>query len=389
MGRLTAATVKGAKKPGRYTDGDCLYLVVAPGGSKSWVARVQREGRQRDIGLGSTNLVSLAEAREACRQVRIQVKAGLDPVAERHKSRGIPTFREAAEALIKEQSPTWRNEKHAKQWSSTLEAYAFPKLGSISIDRITGPEVREVLLEIWLEKPETAKRLRQRISAILDWAVNAGYRDAPLLLPSSGKGLPKQPGKDKHHAALAYNKLPAFMAELRKGNSISRRALEFAILTAARSGEVRGAVWPEIDLDSGIWTIPAERMKAEREHRVPLSPAAIALLRELEVGRGRTPPLVFPGLKRKPLSDMSLSKVLKIMEVPVTVHGFRSTFRDWVAEKTIYPRELAEKALAHVVKDPTEAAYQRLDMLDRRRPMMDDWADFAQGKQASQPEASP
>ena len=389
MGRLTAATVRGAKKPGRYTDGDCLYLVVAPGGSKSWVARVQREGRQRDIGLGSTNLVSLAEAREACRQVRIQVKAGLDPVAERQKSRGIPSFREAAEALIKEQSPTWRNEKHAKQWVSTLEAYAFPKLGSISIDRITGPEVREVLLEIWLEKPETAKRLRQRISAILDWAANAGYRDAPLLLPSSGKGLPKQPGKDKHHAALAYNVLPAFMAELRKGNSISRRALEFAILTAARSGEVRGAVWPEIDLDSGIWTIPAERMKAEREHRVPLSPAAIALLRELEVGRDRTPPLVFPGLKRKPLSDMSLSKVLKIMEVPVTVHGFRSTFRDWVAEQTTYPRELAEKALAHVVKDPTEAAYQRLDMLDRRRPMMEDWADFALGQQVSQPEASP
>lgn len=388
MGRLTAATVKGAKKPGRYTDGDCLYLVVAPGGSKSWVARVQREGRQRDIGLGSTKLVSLAEAREACRQVRIQVKAGLDPVVERQKSRGIPTFREAAEELIKEQSPTWRNEKHAKQWSSTLEAYAFPKLGSISIDRITGPEVREVLLEIWLEKPETAKRLRQRISAILDWAVNAGYRDAPLLLPSSGKGLPKQPGKEKHHAALAYNELPAFMTELRKGNSISRRALEFAILTAARSGEVRGAVWPEIDLDSRIWTIPADRMKAEREHRVPLSPAAIALLGELEAGRGRTPPLVFPGLKRKPLSDMSLSKVLKIMEVPVTVHGFRSTFRDWVAEKTTYPRELAEKALAHVVKDPTEAAYQRLDMLDRRRPMMEEWADFAQGLRPSRSDVS-
>lgn len=202
MGRLTAAAVKGAKKPGRYTDGDCLYLVVAPGGSKSWVARVQREGRQRDIGLGSANLVSLAEARDACRQVRIQIKSGLDPVAERQKSRGIPTFREAAEKLIEEQSPTWRNDKHTKQWSSTLETYAFPKLGSMSVDQISGPEVREVLLEIWLEKPETAKRLRQRISAILDWAVNAGCRDAPLLLPSSGKGLPKQPSKEKHHAAF-------------------------------------------------------------------------------------------------------------------------------------------------------------------------------------------
>lgn len=388
MGRLTAAAVKGAKKPGRYTDGDCLYLVVAPGGSKSWVARVQREGRQRDIGLGSANLVSLAEARDACRQVRIQIKSGLDPVAERQKSRGIPTFREAAEKLIEEQSPTWRNDKHTKQWSSTLETYAFPKLGSMSVDQISGPEVREVLLEIWLEKPETAKRLRQRISAILDWAVNAGYRDAPLLLPSSGKGLPKQPNKEKHHAALAYNALPAFMTDLRKGNSISRRALEFAILTAARSGEVRGAVWSEIDLDSGIWTIPPDRMKAEREHRVPLAPAAITLLRELEIGRGRKPPLVFPGLKRKPLSDMSLLKVLKIMDVPVTVHGFRSTFRDWIAEQTTYPRELAEKALAHVVKDPTEAAYQRLDMLDRRRPMMEDWADFAQGLRPSRSDVS-
>lgn len=377
MGRLTVAAVRAAKEPGRYADGDCLYLYVAPGGAKSWIARVQRGGRQRDIGLGSLSLVTLADAREACRVVRSQIRAGLDPVAERQKSKGVPTFREAAGLLIDEQKESWRNAKHIAQWTSTLETYVYPRLGDVSVDKITLPDVRSVLLDIWLSKPETARRVRQRIGAVIDWAVHAGHWDAPLLLPSSGKGLPRQSKRDNHHAALHYEQLPAFMTRLRSGNSISRQALEFTILTAARSGEVRGATWAEIDLENAIWTIPSDRMKSEREHRVPLSEPVVANLKKLERFTTDSKALLFPGLKGKELSDMSLSKVLKIMEVPVTVHGFRSTFRDWVAEKTKYPRELAEKALAHVVSDPTEAAYQRQDMLDRRRPMMDEWAKFA------------
>jgi integrase len=384
--RLSVASVKAASAPGRYADGNALYLLVGPSSGKSWLARVTRHGRQRDIGLGSASLVTLAQARDLCRTVRIQVRAGLDPIVERNKSRGVPTFREAAAKFIAENRATWRNAKHGAQWLSTLEAYAFPRLGDITLDQITIPTVREVLLEIWLEKPETARRVRQRIGAVLDWGFHAGHRSEQVKLPSGGKGkgLPAQRVAVKHHAAMPFGTVPAFITRMGERETTGRLALAALILTACRSGEIRGATWGEVDLAAGLWTIPGDRMKAGREHVVPLSPAAARIFQRAKHHQIGGTDLVFPGQARgKPLSDMSLTAICRKMKVDCVPHGFRSSFRDWVAEETNFPRELAEKALAHTLADKTERAYQRGTLLDKRRVMMDAWGAFCDGESAS------
>lgn len=382
MGSLTATGVKAAKEPGRYGDGDGLFLLVGKRGGKSWIVRIQKDGRRRDIGLGSASKVPLKLARERAGQVREQIEAGIDPVAERQKAAGIPTFREAAKQVHAEHKASWKNAKHRAQWLSTLEVYAFPAFGDRSVAQVDAPAVRDALAAIWLEKPETARRLRQRIRTVIDWAVAKGYREGALAMPVIDKALPKQRAKVRHHKAVPYVEMPACMHELRETESMGRLALEAAILTAARSGEVRLATWGELDLNAATWTVSGERMKAGREHVVPLSAPAVALFERMEVHRREDTDaaLVFPGLKRgKPLSDMTLTKAMRDMGRTETPHGFRSTFRDWVAEQTDWPAELAEAALAHTISDKTVAAYQRGSMLDRRRKLMAAWSDYALG----------
>ena len=380
MGKLTATAIAARKAPGRYGDGDGLFLLVGPTGSKSWLCRVQKDGRRRDFGLGSVKKVPLADARKRAERVRIQVEAGLDPVAERRKAAGIPTFREAAAIVYAEQRKGWRNKKHNAQWLSSLEAYAFPAIGDLSVNAIDTGMVRDLLAAIWLTKNETARRVRQRINAVMDWAVAKGFREAPLAVAVINRSLPRGAAKVKHHAALPYADLPDFIVRLRERESMGRLALEALILTAARSGEIRGAAWGEFDLEAGLWTIPASRMKAAREHVVPLSPAALALFRRMQANRLVHTDLVFPGQKQgKPLSDMTLAKVCRDMGVDAVPHGFRSTFRDWVAETTQFPADLAEAALAHVIADKTVAAYQRGTMLEKRRALMIAWAGYCDG----------
>lgn len=380
MGRLTATAVKAANAPGRYGDGDGLALLVGKSGSKSWIVRVQKDGKRRDIGLGSEKKVSLALARERARIARSQIEAGIDPVAERRKAAGIPTFREAAALVHAEHKGGWKNGKHGKQWLATLEAYSFPAFGDVAVSAIDAPAVRDALAAIWLTKPETARRLRQRIVTVIDWAVAKGYRDGPLAMAVIDKALPKQRAKVKHHAALPYADLPAFMADLRSRESMGRLALEAVILTAARSGEVRLMTWGELDLEAGLWTVPAERMKAGREHVVPLPKQAVRFFERMKAHRRGDSDLVFPGAKRaKPLSDMTLTKVMRDMKVDAVPHGFRSTFRDWVGEETNWPADLAEAALAHVISDKTVAAYERGTKLEKRRELMASWADYCEG----------
>lgn len=380
MGKLTATAVKAATEAGRYGDGDGLFLLVGRSGAKSWMVRVQKDGRRRDIGVGSASKVSLALARERARLVRSQVEVGIDPVAERRKAAGIPTFREAAALVHAEHKSGWKNDKHRAQWLSTLEAYAFPAFGDLAVNQVDAPAVRDALAAIWLGKPETARRLRQRIVTVIDWAVAKGYRDGSLAMAVIDKALPKQRAKPKHHPALPYVDLPGFMTGLRAKESIGRLALEAAILTAARSGEVRLATWSEIDLEAATWTLPPQRMKAGREHVVPLAAQVVALFERMKAHRRGDSDLVFPGQKRgKPLSDMTLTKALRDMGIDAVPHGFRSTFRDWVAEQTQWPSELAEAALAHVVSDKTVAAYQRGSMLEKRRTLMAAWATYCEG----------
>lgn len=375
MGRLSASAVKAAKLPGRYGDGDGLYLLVGRSGSRSWVCRVQKDGRRRDIGLGSVKKVSLALARERAAKVRSQIEAGIDPISERRKEAGIPTFREAADMVFAENKKNWRNLKHRDQWLNTLKAYAYPHFAEVAVSNIDGPMVRDALVAIWLQKPETARRLRQRIVTVIDWAVAKGYRDVSLPLAAMNRSLPKIKAKPNHRTALAYADVPAFVTRLREKESAARLAFEALILTAARSGEIRLATWDEIDLDKKLWTIPADRMKAGREHVVPLSDAAVRVFEKAKEYREKRSNLVFPGARSaKPLSDMTLTKICRDMEIPAVPHGFRSSFRDWVAEETDFDGTIAEMALAHTIENKVEAAYRRGNLLEKRRGMMEAWA---------------
>jgi len=381
MGNLTALKVRNLKEPGRYSDGDGLMLEVGKSGRASWMLRVQSNGRRRDIGLGSSALVSLAEAREEASRIRKAIHAGQDPVAERKKVRHeVPTFRNAALKVHEERKLSWKNGKHQDQWLTTLKTYAFPWLGDRLVSDIEGSAIRNVLAAIWLSKPETARRVRQRIGVVLDWSYSQGFRSSEAPMRSISRGLPRQPKTGRHFEALPFEEMPTFLACLRDRSSVGRLALEFLILTAARSGEVRGAIWSEIDLKKNLWTVPAERMKAGKPHVVPLSKEAIDVLSRAKTFAVPASELIFPGQKvMKPMSDMTLLKILRDMEQPFTVHGFRSTFRDWVAEETHYPGEIAETALAHAIPNKVEAAYRRTDFLEKRRGLMREWGAYCTG----------
>lgn len=377
---LSAAFVRTVSEPGKYFDGHGLFLRVEPGGSKRWVQRISIRGKRREIGLGSVSLVPLQKAREEALENRRLARAGGDPLRAKQEGRAILTFEEAARKVHEMHRPSWRNAKHAAQFISTLETYTFPRIGGVRVSEITTGDVLAVLMPIWLEKPETARRVRQRIGTVMKWAVAQGWRqDNPAESVSSA--LPRQDKSQAHRKALPYADLPEFMDALRKtkANELTKLALEFIILTASRSGEVRLARWEEIDLKRAEWNIPAERMKAKKAHRVPLSARAMEILKAAQAlsnKAGSTSDLVFPGTKPgRPLSDMTLTKLVKAMGYDVHVHGFRSTFKVWAQERTTYPREVSEAALAHSIKDKAEAAYARSDLFDRRRMLMRTWAD--------------
>ena len=376
---LSAAQVRQLKVPGRYADGNCLYLVVDPSGAKRWVLRTIVHGKRRDIGLGGLSLVSLAEAREKALSYRKLAREGGDPLAERQKKQQvIPTFAEAAEKVHAEHKAGWKNEKHAAQWLNTLTQYAFPEIGHRRVDLIDTPDVLRTLSPIWLAKPETARRVRQRIGTVLDWAKAAGYRTGDNPVDGVAKGLPKQGDRDEHHAALLYADVPGFVRRLRTSatGEIARLAFEFLVQTASRTGEILGACWDEVDLDLKVWTVPPERMKAGRLHRVPLSTRSIAILKRARDLSGGSQ-YVFPGRSStKPMSNMVFLMILRRMKLNVTAHGFRSSFRDWAAEQTNMPREVCEMALAHAIENKVEAAYRRGDLFEKRRELMEQWSRF-------------
>ncbi|HYG85076.1 MAG TPA: integrase arm-type DNA-binding domain-containing protein [Azospirillum sp.] len=385
-GKLTAVQVRNLKEPGRYVDGRGLMLVIGTDGSRKWVLRLQKGGRRRDFGLGSERDVKLAEARDEAENIRKQVRAGLDPAAERRKAaQKIPTFKEAAVQVHAEHKGSWKNAKHAAQWLATLQEYAFPTLGELTVDKIDTPQVRDALLPIWLEKPETARRVRQRIGTVLDWAATKGYRSGENPVRGVSKGLPRQPKGQEHFAALPWRKVPEFMTSLHetdKAGPVVKLLFEFVVLTAVRSGEARGARWSEFDLEAKTWTIPKTRMKAGVAHVVPLSEPALAVLKQAREHRSTddADALVFPGERSgKPMSDMALTMLLRRMGAGCTAHGFRSSFRDWCAEATNFPREVAEAALAHTLESKVEAAYRRSDLLAKRGKLMEAWAGFCCG----------
>lgn len=394
MGRgfkLTQLKIDRLRSPGIYGDGAGLSLKVTTGGSKSWIFRYMLVGKAHWMGLGSYPDVSLAEAREKAADMRKLTRQGIDPLAERRKEQNVIraaiaktiTFDAAAEKFIDAHKAGWKNPKHVDQWRNTLATYASPVIGKLDVSLIDTAHVMRILEkdDFWTTKTETASRVRGRIESVLDWATARKYRTGEN--PARWKGhldklLPARTkvAKREHHAALPWREIGAFMVELRNQAGVAARAVELAILTAARSGEVRGATWDEIDLEAGVWIVPADRMKAGKEHRVPLSGKALTLLKAQKEAFPLG--LCFPGMKAgKALSDMSLTAVLRRMErQDITVHGFRSTFRDWAAETTGYPSEMVEMALAHTISNKVEAAYRRGDLFEKRRRLMQDWSDF-------------
>jgi len=393
-GKLTAVAVRNMKNPGLYGDGLGLYLQVSQWETKSWVFRFMLDGRARKFGLGAIHTVSLSEARQAALEARAKVRKGIDPIEESKAGRASKrledakamTFRQCAEAYIAANSSAWRNAKHAAQWTTTLETYAYPIFGALPVAAVDVGLVVKALEPIWQTKTETASRLRGRIEAVLDWATVRGYRVGEN--PARWKGHLAQilPAKSriapvKHLGAMAYVDLPPFMSDLRGSPGIVARALEFVILTACRTGEALGARWDEIDIARRIWVIPANRMKAKREHTVPLSDRALAILADLPRDGGG---FVFPGAHaNRPLSPAPMLLLLRTMRGPgPTVHGFRSTFRDWAGDATSFPRELAEQALAHAIGDKAEQAYRRGDALERRRKLTAAWARHCEGAPA-------
>jgi integrase len=400
---LTARRVTTAG-PGTHADGGGLYLRVKPTGGKSWVFRYTKPstGKVTELGLGALHICTLAEARDKAAMLRRALADGKDPAEvlrpAKEEQHGLRTFADCARALIEAKSPGWRNQKHRAQWASTLETHAYPVIGDKAPADVTLADVLKILTPIWNSKTETASRLRQRIEAVLDYASVLGLRDGSRN-PARWKGtldkvLPP-PGKvatKSHHPSLPYERISAFMAALREREGMASKCLQFLILTAARSGEARGATWSEFDLDAAVWEVPASRMKARRPHRVPLSKPALDLLQSLPRIEGE--PYVFPAPRGGCLSDMSLCVLLRRMQgdppqwvdkagVPIVTHGFRATFRTWCEEQTSYPRSVTEAALAHVNADRVEAAYQRSDLFERRRALMEDWGAYCTRREAS------
>ena len=389
LNTLTAVEVKGIDQKGMYHDGGGLYLQVSAAGTKSWIYRFTLDGRAREMGLGPLNAISLAEARKRTAECRRMRHDGIDPIEARGAQRDQKrlqvarsvTFDVCAEAYIEAHKASWKNGKHAEQWRGSLRNYASPVFGSVPVQAIDLSLVMKALEPIWQTKSETASRLRGRIELVLDWATVRGYRKGEnparwrshldKLLPTRAKIQ-----KVKHYPALPYAEIAAFMALLRSQEGIAARALEFLILTAARTGEIIGARWDEVNLEEKIWVVPGARMKAAREHRVPLSGPALAIIRKMnEIREGD---FVVPGgRKGKPLSNMAMLAVLKrIGRDDLTAHGFRSTFRDWAAERTNFPREVVEMALAHTIENKVEAAYRRGDLVQKRRQLMEAWARY-------------
>lgn len=403
--KLSAAGVTAQKTPGKYADGGGLYLVVDKGGAKRWAFIFRWEGKLKEMGLGGLTSVSLAKAREKAVKARDQLDDGLNPIEQRRLEEQVPTFGAFADEIVETLSPQWRNEKHIAGWKNTLTAHAEP-LRERKVNEITVTHILDVLKPLAATRPETASRLRGRIERVLDAARAKGHITPPWENPARWKGNLKllMPARQKlsrgHHKALAFAEVPGFVARLHARDAMAVSALEFTILTAARTNEVLGATWSEIDLEAKVWTVPATRMKAGREHRVPLVPRAITIL---ELARkAHEGDIVFPayitgsGLGRpkrdavakpdgRPLSTNAMRALLIRMEMDVTVHGFRSAFRDWAGEATEFPREVVEAALAHTVGDATERAYRRGDALDRRRKVMEAWAAFCLAPPAPKP----
>ena len=374
--RLTATKVRQVREPGKYYDGNGLFLRVEASGSKRWVQRLTIHGKQREIGLGSGDLVTLAEAREAALENRKLARAGGDPLATKRAVVELPTFNEAVEKVVELHAPTWTNPKHAAQFRNTLSSYAEPIIGTKSISDITTGDVLRVLAPIWTSKSETARRVKQRIGTVMKWAIAQGYRsDDPSAALS--QALPKQNQKVQHRKSLPYTDVSDCISTIKASEAMlsTKLALEFLILTAARSGEVRGATWDEIDLARKTWTIPARRMKGKVEHVVPLSDRAMSLLNDAKQLNAEG--LIFPGQKAgRPMSDMTMSKLVKELGFDTHVHGFRTSFRVWVQEQTNTPFEVAERALAHQTANKVVAAYARSDLFDKRRVLMETWGRF-------------
>jgi integrase len=399
--KKTAKYFESLTAPGRYADAGGLYLVIV-GKSRTWMFRYKRQSKGHWLGLGPDSLVSLAQARDAAIDARRLLRDGIDPIEHKRAAAAASvaevaiakTFETVADEYIAAHKAEWKNEKHGKQWRATLEAYAFPLFGEDSVAGITVDNVLDCLSPIWAAKPETASRVRGRIENVLDYAKTRGWRAGEN--PARWKGhldhlLPARAkiARVVHHAALPWGELPAVMGKLAAAGGTSALCLRFTVLTASRSGEARGARWNEIDMAGKVWTLPPERMKAGQLHRVPLSEAALEVLKILQPLKAGDDALVFPGgRKGKPLSDVAVSKALAAVADGVTVHGFRSTFRDWAAEATAYPREVAEAALAHTNRDKVEAAYRRSDLFEQRARLMREWAKFSTGPAAKSGEVT-
>ncbi len=381
--RLSATKAKALRKPGRYTDGAGLHLFIGKSGKKSWVQRITVEGKRRDIGLGGFPAVSLALARELSADIRTAVAEGKDPLTEKRKP-GKPTLREAAYTVHKDNKPRWRNLKHAAAWIGTLERYAFPMIGNKPIDKIGRADVLTVLSPIWSTRPETARRVRQRLRTIFRWAMAHGIIETNPAGEVIDGALPSMPKVKAHFRAMPHEEVRSALEKV-DGSQASRAAklcLRFLVFTSVRSGEARGVRWNEIDLKGRVWRIPSQRMKAGSEHRVPLSKQAVELLKGASELRDETD-LVFPSpqKRRTQLSDMTLTKVLRSLGLAerATVHGFRSSFKNWTLEQTDTPWAVSEAALAHTLGNSTEQAYARSDLFERRRDLMQKWADYVTG----------
>jgi integrase len=384
-GKLTKKLVENLGA-GRHGDGSGLYLVVDPSGARRWIVRVVVKGQRNlkgaplrtDFGLGGADVVTLNQARDRALEYRRMAKAGLNPRF--NARREIPTFEEVAGQVHIDRMPTWKNAKHGEQWINTLRDYAFPKIGRMPIDSIGEPEVLMCLSPIWTEKHETARRLSQRIKLVLDVAKSKGYRSGenPVTGIKDGQVLPKVKAKPKHHKAMLWQNVPAFYADLRTRDAMAAKALLFTCLTGSRTGEVLGMQWGEVDLVARLWTCPADRMKGGVLHRVPLTDEMLAIVEPL---RAMQSDYVFEGQKRhRPLSNMAMLMLLRRMQVEgVTVHGFRSAFRDWASEAANAPREVAEMSLAHKVGNDVERAYARSDLLEKRRALMEQWSNYVAG----------